>query len=71
VSDEGSALGAAVAAVAGAEVNCRKAKGIAGTFTAADAAAALVQFRDAIKPEKKWVSGYAKGLAEFEKRLRG
>jgi sugar (pentulose or hexulose) kinase len=70
VSDEGSALGAAVAAAAGAETNCRNSKGVAGTFSAADAAAAMVRFRDEIKPDPKWVGEYEKGLAEFEERVK-
>jgi sugar (pentulose or hexulose) kinase len=71
ISDEGSALGAAVAALAGAETNERLAVRIAEPFTAADAVAAMVRFKDRVEPVAKWVEPYRKGLAEFEARLRG
>ena len=70
VSDEGSALGAAVAAVAGAEAGVRKARRIAEPFTAADAVAAMVKFRDRVEPRAEWVKAYAEGFAEFEQRLK-
>jgi xylulokinase len=62
-SDEGTALGAAVVALAGAESNRRGAKGM-GKFTAQDAARQMVSFRATIEPEP-----YRRGLAAFEKRL--
>ncbi|MFO0824249.1 MAG: FGGY-family carbohydrate kinase [Gemmataceae bacterium] len=71
VSDEGSALGAAVTALAGAEANARQASRIAEPFTAADAVAAMVQFKDRVEPEAAWVPAYQKGLTEFEKHLQG
>jgi xylulokinase len=70
VSDEGSALGAAVVAVAGAEANGRKAQRIAEPFTAANAVAAMVKFRDRVEPRAEWVKSYAEGFAEFERRLK-
>lgn len=70
VSDEGSALGAAVAALAGAEMAGRAAKGIAEPYTAADAVHAMVKFRDRAEPEREWVKAYADGFAAFEKRLK-
>ncbi len=70
VSDEGSALGAAVAALAGAEMNARKAMRIAEPYTAADAVAAMVKFRDRVEPRAEWVKVYEEGFAEFEKRLQ-
>jgi sugar (pentulose or hexulose) kinase len=69
VSDEGSALGAAVTALAGAEANARKAHRIAEPFTAADAVAAMVKFRDRIEPVNDWVKTYQEGFAQFETRL--
>ncbi|MCE9566086.1 MAG: xylulose kinase [Planctomycetes bacterium] len=69
VSDEGSALGAAVVALAGAEANARSAARIAEPFTAADAVAMMVKFKDRVEPEAKWVETYRAGLAEFEKQL--
>ena len=69
VSDEGSALGAAVAAVAGAEANARKAQRVAEPFTAADAVAAMVKFRNRVEPRAEWVKAYAEGFAEFERRV--
>jgi sugar (pentulose or hexulose) kinase len=71
VSSEGPALGAAVAALAGLESSLRKQQGIAAPFTAADAAAILVKFRDRVAPRADWIEPYRKGLAEFEERLKG
>ncbi len=69
-SDEGSALGAAVAAVAGAETHAREMRSIEGTYTAADAVAAMVKFKDTVEPQAGWVQAYERGLAEFETRLK-
>ncbi|MBM3979530.1 MAG: xylulose kinase [Planctomycetes bacterium] len=60
VSDEGPALGAAVVALAGLESHLRKQQGIAEPYTAADAVAALVKFRDRVQPVPAWVAAYAK-----------
>jgi sugar (pentulose or hexulose) kinase len=70
VSDEGPALGAAVVALAGLEAHLRKQKGIAEPYTAADAVAALVKFRDRVEPVATWAKEYERGLEEFEKRLK-
>lgn len=70
-SDEGSALGAAVLALAGLEATCRAEKGIDGPFTVADAVAKMVQFRDSVPARPGWVEPYRRGLAEFEARLGG
>lgn len=70
VSDEGSALGAAVAAVAGAEASARQAARVADPFTAADAVAAMVRFKDRVEPEAAWVAAYQTGLTDFEKQMR-
>lgn len=71
VSDEGPALGAAVVALAGLESHLRKQKGIAEPYTAADAVAAMVKFRDRVEPVAAWVPEYARGQEAFEKRLKG
>jgi len=65
-SDEGSALGAAVAAVAGAERSARQRRRIAEPFTAGDAVAALVKFRDRVEPVGEWVGPYRQGLEAFQ-----
>jgi xylulokinase len=71
VSGEGPALGAAVVALAGLETQLRKQQGIPAPFTAADAVAALVRFRDRVAPRAEWVEPYRRGLADFEARLKG
>lgn len=68
---EGPALGAAVAALAGAEADRRQQNGIAERFTAADAAGAMVAFGDRVLPRSEWVEPYRRGLAEFGARLGG
>jgi xylulokinase len=68
-SDEGTALGAAVVALAGAETAARRARKVAEAFTALDAARQMVVFRETIEPEAKWVDDYRRGLAAFEARL--
>jgi sugar (pentulose or hexulose) kinase len=70
VSDEGPALGAAVVALAGLESHLRKQKGIAEPYTAADAVAAMVRFRDRVEPVAGWVAAYARGLQAFERVLK-
>ena len=69
-SDEGSALGAAVIALAGLENTCRAEQGVEGTFTVADAVAKLVQVRDSIPARPAWVEPYSRGLVAFEARLK-
>jgi sugar (pentulose or hexulose) kinase len=70
-SDEGTALGAAVVALAGAEANARRARGRGEAFTARDAARQMVAFRETAEPVAAWVEAYAHGLAAFEQQLRG
>jgi xylulokinase len=70
VSDEGSALGAAVLALAGLENTLRAEKGIAERYGIADAVARMVQFKDEVPARKEWVDPYRKGLAEFEAAIR-
>lgn len=69
VSDEGSALGAAVAALASGEQYLRQQQGLAIPYSVADAAAQMVQFRDRIPPRPEWVPVYQQGLREFTRRL--
>ncbi|MBY0457597.1 MAG: xylulose kinase, partial [Gemmataceae bacterium] len=69
VSDEGPALGAAVAALAGLEGYLRKQQGIAEPYTAADAVAAMVKFRDRVEPRPEWVAAYQKGQEGFDRWL--
>lgn len=69
VSDEGPALGAAVVALAGLESHLRQQQGIAEPYTAADAVAALVRFRDRVEPRPEWAAEYARGRAAFDRRL--
>ncbi len=71
VSDEGPALGAAVVALAGLESHLRAQQGIAEPYTAADAVAAMVKFRDRVEPVPAWVGGYARGMEAFARRLKG
>jgi xylulokinase len=69
-SDEGTALGAAVVALAAAETSARRTRGeVNDPFTALDAARQLVAFRETIEPEARWVEDYRRGLAAFEARL--
>jgi sugar (pentulose or hexulose) kinase len=71
VSDEGPALGAAVVALAGLESHLRKQQGISDPYTAADAVAAMVKFRDRVEPRPEWVKDYARGQETFERWLKG
>jgi sugar (pentulose or hexulose) kinase len=71
VSDEGPALGAAVVALAGLESHLRQKQGIAEPYTAADAVAAMVKFRDRVEPVAAWVKEYPKGMQVFERWLGG
>ena len=68
-SDEGSALGAAVLALAGLETTLRDEKGVAGTFRIGDAVDKLVQTKDSIPARPEWVEPYRRGLEACEKLL--
>jgi xylulokinase len=70
VSDEGTALGAAVVALTGAESYYRFGKGIPEPFIVADAVSALVKFREPVAPVPDWQGVYAKGIAEFRGRIK-
>jgi sugar (pentulose or hexulose) kinase len=64
-SDEGSALGAAVLALAGLESTRRAEQGITEPYTIRDAVAKLVRPKDEIAARPEWVAPYAQGLANF------
>jgi len=68
-SDEGTALGAAVVALAGAETAARRARNRTEAFSALDAARQMVAFRETIGPEARWIEEYRLGLAAFERTL--
>jgi sugar (pentulose or hexulose) kinase len=65
VSNEGPALGAAVAALAGMETYQRRKNGDQEPFTVADAVRAMVQFKEPVAPVREWQEAYVKGLAMF------
>jgi sugar (pentulose or hexulose) kinase len=69
VSSEGPALGAAAAALAGAESHSRTAAGDREPYTVADAVGQMVRFRDVVHPRAAWRAAYEAGLREFERRL--
>jgi xylulokinase len=69
VSSEGTALGAAVQALAGYETTLRRAAGVAEPFTCADAVATMVQFKDSIAPRAEWAEVYRRGLESFARAV--
>jgi hypothetical protein len=71
VSEEGPALGAAVAALAGLENTCRTEKGIDAPYTITDAVEQMVRFDpNPIAARPEWIEPYRKGLQEFEERVK-
>lgn len=64
-SDEGSALGAAVTALAAYENYNRRLDHVDAHFTVADAVGILVKFRDQARPNPAWREAYARGYEEF------
>jgi xylulokinase len=68
-SDEGPALGAAVAALAGLEQHRRSEAGINEPYTIADAVTQLVRFKSAVQPTPEWVPLYAAGLDAFRRAV--
>lgn len=70
VSNEGTALGAAVVALAGIETFNRRQNGDPEPFAVADAVATLVQFREPVAPNAAWQAVYARGIDEFRGRIR-
>ena len=69
VSSEGTALGAAIAALAGYEQHLRTAAKITQPFTATDAVATMVKFKDAIEPKPELAAVYGKGLERFRAKI--
>jgi len=69
-SDEGSALGAAVLALAGLESTLRAERGIEAPFTIADAVVRLVHEDGSVHANPDWVPAYREGLAAFEQWLQ-
>jgi sugar (pentulose or hexulose) kinase len=69
VSFEGSALGAAVTALAALETHLRRQRGIKESYTVADAVTRMVKFRQPVAPHAPWREAYRQGFAEFEDRL--
>lgn len=69
-SNEGTALGAAVCALAGHEMNLRKQKGIATKFTVADAVAQMIHFSEPVQPIPELVPTYSVELKKFEATLK-
>ena len=50
-------------------MHLRRANGIAEPFAVADAVAAMVKFREPVKPRAEWVAAYQDGLKRFATRL--
>ncbi len=65
-SDEGSALGAAVTALAAYESYNRRLDHVEAHFTVADAVATMVKFKDQALPNPAWLEAYARGYQDFE-----
>ena len=70
-SDEGPALGAAVAALWGLECHRRKQAGDARPYAIADAVSAMVKFRTPVQPRKEWIETYARELLAFDAAVNG
>jgi xylulokinase len=69
-SNEGSALGAAVTALAALENYRARQKGDNISYTVADAVAQMVKFRPPVQLVGEWQPAYKKGLAKFEKLIK-
>lgn len=69
-SEEGPALGAAAAALAGYESNLRKDQGLE-PYNVVDAVQTLIRYRDPVKPRDDWLQAYADGLKWFKGSLPG
>jgi len=70
-SSEGTALGAAVVALAGLENHRRAERGIAGKMTVSEASATLVRYAEPVKPNGAWVATYAEELERFRATIGG
>lgn len=71
VSDEGSALGGAVVALSGLETVRRRDAGNTTAFSATDAMASMVKFKESMPPNPQWVAAYSTQLREFAKGIKG
>jgi xylulokinase len=69
-SDEGPALGAAVAAVADYESCQRRQAGDPAPYSIADAVSQMVRFRGTVVPVAAWVPNYERGLMDFRRQLQ-
>jgi sugar (pentulose or hexulose) kinase len=69
VSNEGTALGAAVTALAGMETYRRRKQGTREPFTVSEAVQSLVKFREPVAPVDPWVATYRDGLGAFQSRI--
>lgn len=69
--NEGSALGAAVTALAAVEQHSRRQQGVGALFGVADAAEILVRFPATVAANPAWAVPYADGLRQFQERVRG
>ncbi len=68
-SDEGPALGAAVAALWGLESYRRREAGDPEPCAIADAVRQMVRFRERVVPREDWAVSYAQGLDAFRRKL--
>ena len=68
-ADEGTALGAAVVALAGLESYRRLQRNENEPYTADDAVTTMVRFRDVVEPRAEWVDVYRRELQQFRDRL--
>lgn len=68
-SEEGPALGAAVAALWGLESHERKLAGASTPYTIADAVRQMVRYGQPVLPNPSWIELYSRGLSEFRARL--
>lgn len=69
-SEEGPALGAAAAALAGYESGLRRHIG-QERYGVVDAVQSLIRFRDPVSPREDWLAAYADGLQWFQASLPG
>lgn len=67
-SEEGPALGAAAAALAGYENGLRRTVGLEG-YQVVDAVQSLIRYREPVKPREDWLAAYADGLQWFKGSL--
>lgn len=68
-SSEGTALGAAVIALAGIENHLRQQRQITEPYTVAEAVKQLVKFTSPVQPVVDWIGAYAAGLTVFRQKI--